>query len=53
MTATTANTPSFGKKYGLYIALILMAMIFAIPTPPDLPTAGHRMLGILCFAVVV
>ncbi len=43
----------FWKKYGLLIATALMALIFMLPTPPELSVAGHRMLGILVFAVVV
>jgi len=40
------------KKYGLIIALIVMCIILAMPTPEGLPVAGHRMLGILAFAVI-
>lgn len=47
------TSSSFFKTYGLIIAIIAMAAIFAIPTPPDLTTAGHRMLGILVFAVII
>ena len=42
----------FMKKYGLLIAFLVLAAIFAFPTPAELPTAGHRMLGILVFAVM-
>ncbi|WP_418475317.1 hypothetical protein [Dialister hominis] len=41
---------SFGKKYGLILALIAMAIVYLFPTPVDLPTQGHRLIGILVFA---
>jgi len=41
------------KKYGLVIALLVMLGIMALPTPTDLPVAGHRMLAILVFSVIV
>jgi len=41
------------KKYGLVIALLVMLGIMALPTPADLPVAGHRMLAILVFSVIV
>lgn len=44
---------SFIKKYGLLVAILVMACVWALPTPPDLPTAGHRMIGILVFAVII
>ena len=48
------KTPSsFFKTYGLLIAFAAMALIFLVPTPADLTTSGHRMLGILVFAVIV
>jgi solute carrier family 13 (sodium-dependent dicarboxylate transporter), member 2/3/5 len=44
---------SFGKKYGLIIGLAVMLGIMLLPTPADLPVAGHRMLAILIFSVIV
>lgn len=41
------------KKYGLLLGFLAMAGIFMMPTPADLTTAGHRMLGILVFAVII
>lgn len=41
------------KKYGLVLALLVMLGIMALPTPADLPVAGHRMLAILVFSVIV
>ena len=49
--AETKN--SFFKQYGLLIATIVIVLIFLLPTPVGLTTAGHRMLGILIFAVIV
>ena len=44
---------SFAKKYGLIIGLLVMFGIMMLPSPPDLPVAGHRMLAILVFSVIV
>ena len=38
---------------GLVIAVLVMIGILLLPLPADLPVAGHRMLAILAFAVVV
>ncbi len=48
-----AEKESFIKKYGLLIAILAMACVWMLPTPADLPTAGHRMIGILVFAVII
>lgn len=47
------STVSFSKKYGLLFADLAMLVIFLLPTPTDLTTTGHRMLGILIFAIIV
>lgn len=47
------STVSFSKKYGLIFAVLAMLVIFLLPTPTDLTTTGHRMLGILIFAIIV
>lgn len=47
------STVSFSKRYGLLFAVLAMLVIFLLPTPTDLTTAGHRMLGILIFAIIV
>ncbi len=47
------TSSSFFKTYGLLIAFVVMALIFLVPTPADLTTSGHRMLGILVFAVII
>ncbi|AVF40782.1 DASS family sodium-coupled anion symporter [Pandoraea apista] len=38
---------------GLIAGVIVMIAVLLIPMPDDLPVAGHRMLAILAFAVVV
>jgi len=37
----------------LIIGVIAMVAVLLLPTPADLPVAGHRMLAILVFAVIV
>ncbi|EON11642.1 MULTISPECIES: DASS family sodium-coupled anion symporter [Pandoraea] len=38
---------------GLMVGVIVMIAVLLVPMPNDLPVAGHRMLAILAFAVVV
>ena len=38
---------------GLVVAALVMVGVLLLPLPTDLPVAGHRMLAILAFAVVV
>ncbi len=40
-------------NWGLLTAMLALAAILMLPTPPDLPVAAHRMLAILGFAVIV
>ena len=52
----TSPTPATAKvklPIGLVIAVLVMIGILLLPLPADLPVAGHRMLAILAFAVVV
>lgn len=44
---------SFMKRYGLIISLIALVVLVMLPTPAGLPVAGHRMLSILVFSVIV
>ncbi len=59
MSATAAGDmtqagPSWGREYwGLLAAIGAMAAILLMPTPETLPVAGHRMLAVLAFAVIV
>lgn len=47
-----AQEPFF-KRYGLVLGFAVLLAVMVIPTPEGLPTAGHRMLGILMFSVIV
>ena len=49
----TMKQEGFFKKYGFYIALIVLLGIVAMPTPEDLSVAGQRMLGVMVFSVIV
>ncbi|WP_122316419.1 DASS family sodium-coupled anion symporter [Pseudomonas cichorii] len=54
----SVNTPEVppGKvriPVGLVIGVLVMVGVLCLPMPADLPVAGHRMLAILAFAVVV
>ncbi|AZY50499.1 DASS family sodium-coupled anion symporter [Bordetella avium] len=57
MTAQAAvPAPQAPKKkipIGLVAGFIALILVLLIPTPAELPVAGHRMLAILVFAVVV
>lgn len=41
------------QNVGLVLSFIVLFGIYLIPTPPDLSTAAHRMIGILFFAIVM
>lgn len=43
----------FLKKYGLLISLAVLLAIVSIPTPEGLTVAGHRMLALLVFSVIL
>ena len=40
-------------RMGLPIGIIVLILLLLIPTPADLSTAGHRMLAILVFSVII
>lgn len=44
---------SIAKRYGLIIGFIALLVVILLPTPEGLPIAGHRMLGILLFSIIV
>lgn len=50
-TTTVAGMPGF--SWGLALAVAALVVVMLLPTPSGLPVAGHRMLAILAFAVVV
>lgn len=49
--AKTSNW--FASNWGLIAAVVAMIVVLLLPTPTGLPVAGHRMLAILLFAVIV
>ena len=60
--APSASTPtsSFAAQpfwlrahWGLLLGIAALAAIASLPTPEGLPVAGHRMLALLAFAVIV
>lgn len=52
VTVSLTQEP-FMKRYGLILGFLVLLAIVALPTPAGLPVAGHRMLGILVFSVIV
>ena len=54
-TAPAAASAPAATKFPLALILGIAALVavLALPTPADLPVAGHRMLAILVFAVIV
>jgi anion transporter len=55
MSANAAAVPGRRKPlpWGLYIAVLAMLVVLFLPDAEGLPVAGHRMLAILVFAVIV
>ncbi|GIK79172.1 MAG: anion permease [Pseudorhodoplanes sp.] len=52
--AEPADAGAFIRSHwGLLLAVAALVAILALPTPAGLPVAGHRMLAILAFAVIV
>jgi len=47
------TTGWFAQNWGLVLAVAALAAILMLPTPEGLTVAGHRMLGVLAFAVIV
>ncbi len=43
----------FAANWGLLAGILALIVILMLPTPAGLPVAGHRMLAILAFAVIV
>ena len=41
------------QKYGLAVAVLVLVATLLVSTPPELSTAGHRMLAVLLFSVIV
>src|ERR1043166_9115166 len=57
LSATTTSSPGgagwLRKNWGIFAAVAAMVAILLLPTPAGLPIAGHRMLAILAFAVII
>lgn len=53
MTTTIQVTKKTKIPIGLIVGFLVMIIMLYLPLPTDLPVAGHRMLAILMFAVVV
>jgi len=51
--ATTRQPGWIARNWGLLLAITALAVALALPTSAGLPVAGHRMLAILVFAVIV
>jgi len=52
--AAHARKPSWiAGNWGLLLAIAALVAVLSLPTPAALPVAGHRMLAILVFAVIV
>ena len=50
----SATRPGFvASNWGLLLAVAALVAVLLLPTPAGLPIAGHRMLAILAFAVIV
>jgi anion transporter len=55
-TNDPGQRPTAARKpppWGLYLAALAMVAVLALPLPEGLPVAGHRMLAILVFAIIV
>jgi anion transporter len=53
MTAPAAQPNWLLRNWGLLLAVAALIAILLLPTPAGLPVAGHRMLAVLAFAVIV
>jgi anion transporter len=54
LSQTAVRRPSWiGANWGLLLAIAALVAILLLPTPAGLPVAGHRMLAVLVFAVIV
>lgn len=41
------------EPHGAAVGFLVLILLLLIPTPPELSTAGHRMLAILVFSVII
>jgi len=49
----TKESSWFSSNWGLLAAIVALVVVLLLPTPAGLPVAGHRMLAILAFAVII
>ena len=52
-TVAVAGKGGLSANWGLLVGIAALLAILALPTPAGLPVAGHRMLAIFVFAVIV
>ena len=52
-TVAGASKGGLSANWGLLVGIAALLAILALPTPAVLPVAGHRMLAIFVFAVIV
>ena len=57
MSVTTSSPPQKARttiqNIGLILAFIVLVGILLLPTPETLSTGGHRMIGVLAFAIIL
>jgi solute carrier family 13 (sodium-dependent dicarboxylate transporter), member 2/3/5 len=53
VTPPQAHRGWIANNWGLLLAIAALVTVLLLPTPAGLPIAGHRMLAILVFAVIV
>jgi|DewCreStandDraft_4_1066084.scaffolds.fasta_scaffold30683_2 sodium-dependent dicarboxylate transporter 2/3/5 len=51
--ASSGQPNWLARNWGLWLSVLAFAGVLLMPTPENLPLAGHRMLAILSFAVIV
>lgn len=51
LTSTTNRTKA--QNIGLVLAFLVLGIILVLPSPDTLSTGGHRMIGILAFAIIL
>lgn len=51
LISTTNRTKA--QNIGLVLAFLVLGIILALPSPDTLSTGGHRMIGILAFAIIL
>ena len=52
-TAAPPKGRSTAQNIGLILAFIILGVILLLPTPETLSTGGHRMIGVLAFAIIL